>query len=72
MVDNNQFRRTRGVRGFLGRELDQRMDWLARPPDMNPIEHAVSVGRGKDWNMSLHDSSCGHLDVDLELPVILH
>ena len=39
MVDNAQSRRARGVRGFLGREYIQRMDWLARPPNMNLIEH---------------------------------
>ena len=30
MVDNDQLRRARGVRGFIGREYVQRMDWLAR------------------------------------------
>ena len=45
MVDNDQFRRARGVRGFLGREVVQRMDWLARPPDTNPIEHEWEESR---------------------------
>ena len=39
MVDNDQLRRAKGVTGFLGRGSLQRMDWLARPPDMNLIEH---------------------------------
>ena len=39
MVDNDQLRRGRGVREFLGREKVQCMDCLAYPPDMNPIEH---------------------------------
>ena len=39
MVDNDQLRRARRVRGFLGGEIVQRMGWLARPPDMNPIGH---------------------------------
>ena len=64
MVDNDQLRRTRGVRGFFGRELVQRMDWLAHPPD-NPrlstcgivyrdeSRHLMfNVGRGKVWNVS--------------------
>ena len=36
MVDNDQIRRARGA---YGRELVQLMGWLARTPDMNPIEH---------------------------------
>ena len=62
------------------------MDWLASPPYMNPIEHVYdclqkrivanlcsmwdaekSVGRR--WG---HDLSCGHPEVDLQLPVTLH
>ena len=39
MVVNDQLRRARWVRGFLERELVQRTEWLARPPDMNLIEH---------------------------------
>ena len=37
MVDKDQLRRARGVRGFIGREYVQRMDWLARSPDLSPI-----------------------------------
>ena len=59
------------------------MEWLARPPDMNPIEHVYreesrplvfNVGRGKVLNVSCseHDFSCGHPEVDSELPVTLH
>ena len=39
MVDNDQLRRARGVKGFLGGEIVQCVGWLARPPDMNPIGH---------------------------------
>ena len=47
MVDNDKLRRARRVRGFLGRVLVQRMNWLARPPDMYPIELCGIVCREK-------------------------
>ena len=39
MVFNDKLRRAKGVRGLLGRERIQRMDWHARPPNMEPIQH---------------------------------
>ena len=58
MFDNDQLQRAERVERFLGREKGQCMDWLARPPDMNPIEDVCDclqrriIAASKVWNVS--------------------
>jgi len=50
MDDNATAHRARIVQEYLQRETIERMDWPARSPDLNPIEHV--------WDM-LQTAKCG-------------